>query len=128
MNDRKWLYQHSPRCSVALQLFLDYNPEYWCLVPMKTMEVNMVNTNRIPPSVSSSVIETSWAHTDEDVRLIIERLPEPPLGFDFSISQRQEQQHFFKLLHDCVVPRDNVDLYNADIVAIYKSIPMKYVI
>ena len=119
--------KHSPRCSAALQLFLDYNPEYWCLVPMKTMEVNMVNTNRIPPSVSSSVIETSWARTDEDIRLIIERLPEPPSGYDFSINQRQQQHHFFKLRHDVIVPRDNVDLYNADIVTICKSIPMKHV-
>jgi hypothetical protein len=33
-NNEMLLYQHSPRCPLVLQRFLDKNPEYWCLVPM----------------------------------------------------------------------------------------------
>jgi hypothetical protein len=33
-NNDMHLYQHSPRCSIVMQHFLDRNPEYWCLVPM----------------------------------------------------------------------------------------------
>ncbi|CAF5072714.1 unnamed protein product, partial [Rotaria magnacalcarata] len=28
------LYEHSAHCPVALQLFLDRNPNYWCFIPM----------------------------------------------------------------------------------------------
>ena len=119
-----WLYQHSPRCSVALQLFLDYNPDYWCFIPMKAIEVNMVNASvqRSSPyrrtSETSSRSPTPWARNDEQVRWLVENVPKPPLGFDFSIEQRRQQARFFKLVQDRIVPRDNVDVYDADIVAI----------
>lgn len=116
-NDKMWLYQHSPCCSVALQLFLDYNPDYWCFVPMKLVEVNMVNvTDRHSSPCRTN--ETSWTRTDEQVHSLVENVPKPPLGFDFSIYQRQQQTHFFKWVKDRIVPPENVDLYNADIVAI----------
>ena len=36
--DRMRLYQHSVRCPVAMQLFLDANPQYWRFVPMSSDE------------------------------------------------------------------------------------------
>ncbi len=120
-----WLYQHSPRCSVALQLFLDVNPDYWCFVPMKLMEVNIANATTVQRSSSPHRHQTTTndgttlqTRIDEQVRLLVENIPKPPLGFAFSIHQLQQQAHFFKWLKDCIVPRDNVDVYNADIVAI----------
>ena len=47
------------------------------------------------------------------------------MGFDFSVSQREEQQLFFKHLHDRMIARNDVDLYKADIVAICKLIDTK---
>jgi len=105
MNDQLWLYQHSSCCSVALQFFLDYNPDYWCFVPMKSIEVDLVNANsqRTSPSIrrqtdgtsaAASSLSLFWARTDDEVRILVENLPKPPLGFDFSNQQRQEQRHF----------------------------------
>ena len=120
-----WLYQHSARCSVALQLFLDDNPDYWCFVPTKCIEVNLLNGEVYrTPSIRSHIPITptiAWARSDEQVRWLVENVPRPPTGFDFSIGQRQQQAHFFKLLQDRVVPSDNVNLYNADIVALSRQ-------
>ena len=120
-----WLYQHSPRCSVALQLFLDYNPDYWCFIPMKMIELNMINSasqrsspRRSNQSSPTSISSTVWTRTNEEVRFLVNNVPKPPLGFGFSIQQRQEQAQFFKMLKDRIVPRYSVDVYNADIVAI----------
>ncbi|CAF4502401.1 unnamed protein product [Rotaria socialis] len=32
------LYQHSARCPVALHVFLDCNPIYWCFIPLPRYE------------------------------------------------------------------------------------------
>ncbi|CAF1465715.1 unnamed protein product [Adineta steineri] len=116
--DKLWLYQHSSRCPDALQLFLDYNPAYWCFVPMKSMKINMTYTPIEQASFVCASNETSWSRTDDEVLLLIENLPKPLLDFQFSADQYQQQTHFFKSLQDFNVPRDHVDLYNADIIAI----------
>ncbi|CAF5146084.1 unnamed protein product, partial [Rotaria sp. Silwood1] len=36
--DRMKLYQHSTQCPVAMQIFLDANPQYWRFVPMPLEE------------------------------------------------------------------------------------------
>lgn len=33
MANKMRLYQHLAQCPVALRVFLDYNPIYWCFVP-----------------------------------------------------------------------------------------------
>ncbi|CAF1399429.1 unnamed protein product [Adineta steineri] len=116
--DKMWLYQHSSRCPDALQLFLDYNPAYWCFVSMKSMEINMTYTPIQQESFVRASNETSWSRTDKEVRSLIANLPKPPLDCHFSIDQNQQQTHFFKSLQDLNVSRDYVDLYNADIIAI----------
>jgi hypothetical protein len=91
---------------------------------MKLIEVNLINTTvqRSSPcrrtSETSSILTTSWDRTNEQIRSLIKNLPKPPLGFDFSMDQRQQQAQFFKFGKDHIIPRDNVDLYDADIVAI----------
>lgn len=49
---------------------------------------------------------------------MVKNVPRPPAAFDFPIAQRQQQQQFFKSLVDRFLPRDDVDLYDADIVAV----------
>ena len=114
------LYQHSAHCSKALQHFLDYNFHYWCFVPMKRPELIMHNASRQHLPATHRTSDTSWTRTDEEVRSLVENVPKPPTGFEFSMYQRQQQASFFKSMKDQSLPRYNVDLYNADIVAICK--------
>jgi hypothetical protein len=125
-NDTLWLYQHSMRCSTALQLFLDENPDYWCFVPVRSIGVNLVNTP-IQRSQSRRASSEASAYTiaqsvrprdDEEVKFLVVNVPKPPVGFIFPTNQRQQQDEFFKLSKDRIVPRDLPDLYNADIVAV----------
>ena len=94
---------------------------------MKLIEVNTANTTTNQrsssqqrtseiPSLSSP---SSWApRTNEQIRSLVNNVRKPPLGYGFSIEQRQQQANFFKWMKDYIVPLDNVDLYNADIVAV----------
>jgi hypothetical protein len=69
-------------------------------------------------SPSESDFSTTWTRKDADVRLLMENLPQPPFGYVFNDYQRQQQANFFKWTQDRNVPLHNVDLYNANIVAI----------
>jgi hypothetical protein len=122
VNDQLWLYQHSARCSAAMQLFLDQNPDYWCFVPMPLAESNL--TGRSIQQSSMVQAEPVWVRDNEEVRFLVANVPEPPLGFSFSHWQRQQQARFFKWAQDRIVPLDNVDLYNADIVAVCMYSPV----
>jgi len=54
-NNNMLLYQHSPRCSLVLQRFLDSNPDYWCLVPMSWQDAKADDdAHPLPPRSSSS--------------------------------------------------------------------------
>lgn len=61
---------------------------------------------------------TTWTRNDTEVRTMVNNIPQPPLGYDFNHYQRQQQANFFKWTQDRNVPLHNVDLYNANIVAI----------
>ena len=50
--------------------------------------------------------------------MLVNNVPKPPPGFDFSLDQRQQQAQFFRAEEDRLVPRDQVDLYNADIIVV----------
>jgi hypothetical protein len=119
-NDKKWLYQHSLHCSFALQLFLEQNPSYWCFIPMKSVDVSKANENRhrVSPIPISEMSASSWNYNDTDVHLLVKNVTKPPTGFDFSISQREQQTDFFKAGQHYTVSSNNIDLYDADIVAI----------
>ena len=95
---------------------------------MKLMDVAAMENNIVQRSPShhtsdpSSILSTSWARSDEQISLLVENVPKPPLGFVFSNKQRQQQTQFFKLLKVHIIPPDNIDLYKADIVAICRCI------
>ncbi|CAF4396489.1 unnamed protein product, partial [Rotaria sordida] len=52
------LYQHSARCPIALRLFLECNPNYWCFIPLLVDEAAVENKayvqERTPCSTSSN--------------------------------------------------------------------------
>jgi hypothetical protein len=107
-----------------MQHFLDYNPDYWCFAPMKSIDANM-SRSRLSETTTRTTTTTdyqtslpSWARTDREVQFLIENLPKPPFGYDFAYYQRQQQVNFFKWAKDRIVPTDNVDLYLADMIAI----------
>ena len=113
-NDGLWLYQHSARCAVAMQLFLDENSDYACFVPMPLNEIRSDGTILKP--LNDRPLQ--WARSDAEVHFLVDNVPEPPLGFGFSPQQQYEQARFFKWAKDRIVPADNPDLYNVDLVAV----------
>ncbi|CAF1366679.1 unnamed protein product [Rotaria sordida] len=112
--NKQRLYQHFTHCTKALQLFLQYNPEYWPFVPMKVADAqfddlsykNMADDNITEDSINiQNVYPTN--------------VPKPPAGYTFSQRQLAEQRQFFTNFH----PRhyqfySTLDLYRATIVAV----------
>jgi hypothetical protein len=123
----KWmrLYQHTSRCPVALQSFLDCNPAYWCFVPQRwnasmTAHFNFLgeptqHTDEVTRLVRLGVIE------DQRVADCLDRVPLPPAAYVFSFQQRQQQRFFFKewlSRTDPQRPYTSLDLYTFNIIAV----------
>lgn len=142
------LYQHSPRCSIVMQHFLDNNPEYWCLVPMSSEQarqddklnptitssdvthITTARLNRMPlesptfavskPQLFEEVLRNTTRSREECIWLA-KGLPKPPTGFRFSRRQIDEQLDFFKFKKDSHVKyRHLIDCYKYTIVAVCK--------
>ena len=118
MKDRMRLYRHSSLCPTAIQLFLDHNPDYWCLVPMKSIEADQEDQAMV-----SSINDIVWS-SDKNVRnrdeaqLFIDNLPSPMAGYHFSRRQKNNQLLFFRNELDCMYPSMDFDLYHAAIVIV----------
>jgi hypothetical protein len=122
-NDRMWLYQHTARCPVAVQLFLDANPDFWCLVPMTKEEAAARVNTTIPPSYRRAPIRSTESRSEADAKYLSESVPHPPPSFAFTDRQKHGQVRFFRELKDQVASPTldtNVNLYNAAIVAVCK--------
>ena len=114
LNDQKEhfrLYQHLARCPKIIQLFLQMNPQYHCFIPMtyeQTMQEDM--NNRHPSSSMDNTIELSMQY-----------VPIPPMGYTFSITQREQQRLFFTSLNERI-PNEKlwtpIDLYHTTIIAV----------
>ena len=132
------LYKHAVRCPRAMQIFLNFNPSYWCFAPLRLTEVEVQNErnptlshslirldSHLPTSIGSkdknARVETKCTRSDERVRSYMRHLPPIPGGYNFSIQQRVEQFQYFKHRHD-IVHRQNssMDLFYADIIAVCK--------
>jgi hypothetical protein len=90
---------------------------------MKVLDVDASNANlergfSVQTNEGQASSSTTYVRTNEQAHSMVKNVPQPPPGFDFSIAQRQQQQQFFKSLVDRFVSRDDVDLYDADIVAV----------
>lgn len=112
------LYRHSTLCSTAVQMFLQWNPQYWSCIPMKEIDANEddhLYTAMCTNIVHLSMDETLLTRTDEQIQLCIDRLPVPPSGYRFSQRQRDEQQLFFKYKRDLIPPLSHHDLYRSTI-------------
>jgi hypothetical protein len=143
------LYQHSPRCPLVLQCFLDKNPEYWCLVPILWHEAraddkanastssssrgaNAIHTTAPqlqpesptfaaqPPQFFEEVLRNSTRSTQECIWLA-NGVPKPPSGYKFSRRQIDEQIDFFKFKKEArVLPSNLIDCYKCTIIAVCK--------
>ena len=141
-----FVYQHSPRCPIVLQRFLDNNPDYWCLVPMEWLEAKADDATVSASSFASITVDSTTGHesrekstvstkrlrfadvlegnmrSQEESTLLSKAMPKPPTGYQFSSRQIQEQIDFFKQKKESyVTPSHLVDLYNYAIVAVCKS-------
>ncbi|CAF1108899.1 unnamed protein product [Rotaria magnacalcarata] len=108
VKDGMKLYQHSTHCSMAIQWFLDENPEYWPFIPIQ----NHTDQNNEPLSeVPKSIVESNLFVYANDV-------PSPPPNFHFTHSQKIEIDRFFLEKKYLNSPNQKLDLYEAAIVAI----------
>ncbi|CAF3802427.1 unnamed protein product [Rotaria sp. Silwood1] len=114
--DRMKLYQHSTQCPVAMQIFLDANPQYWRFVPMPLEEAERPEQKKIEPVIFSEVF---WnIRSKEDTLICVQAVPKPSHRFTFSNRQIMLQTQFFHKTRDTTLPNPDIDLYNAIIVAI----------
>ena len=113
------LYQHSAHCSVAMQIFLDANPQYWRFVPMTFEEAAQPEQQSLADSIFSD--ELDWNRRSvQDSDICVEAIPKPPTGFMFSCRQRRRQLQYFHHKRDIILPNQMIDLYNATIVTVCK--------
>ena len=117
--DRMKLYQHSVRCPVAMQIFLDANPQYWRFIPMTLEESKKSEQSCIQRPVLSDEIDWN-IRSKEDCMICLEAVPRPPDGYMFSNRQLVLQIQYFHKKRDDNLPNTGIDLYNATIVAVCK--------
>ena len=115
--DRMKLYQHSVRCPVAMQIFLDANPRYWRFVPM-TLEESEVPEQQLfqDPDISDEI--SFNLRLKHDCQLHVTSIPKPPQGYTFSKRQIALQMEYFHKMQDKILPNQDIDLYNATVVAV----------
>ncbi|CAF1203466.1 unnamed protein product [Adineta steineri] len=115
--DRMKLYQHSARCSAAIQIFLDANRQYWRFIPMTCEEAQTSGEYMIKRRNLSD--ELDWnRRSKHDTSIYVEAVPQPPNGYIFSNRQVALQMEYFHYKKDINLPNLDIDLYNATIVAV----------
>ncbi|CAF3283258.1 unnamed protein product [Rotaria sp. Silwood2] len=117
VKDRMKLYQHSARCPVAMQIFLDANHQYWRFVPM-SLEESQRPEQQMVQSLVISDEPSHHARTRRDCEICVDAVPKPSKGYIFSNRQIMLQTQYFHKLQDKTLPNLNIDLYNATIVAV----------
>jgi hypothetical protein len=126
IKDGMLLYRHSARCSIAMQWFLDCNPHYWSFVPITKEQGELANQfYRLPASIptdpTSPLVTQRSIRSDLDAGLFLTELPPlPSHNYTFSTRQCAEQFQIFKNERNLLLPNNNLDLYNAAIVAVCK--------
>ena len=115
--DRMKLYQHSARCSHAMQIFLDANPQYWRFIPMTIDESMKPEQTNIHRPVLSDEINMQY-RTKEDAIVCMDAVPGPPTNYVFSNRQIVLQTQYFHQNRDKTLPNMNIDLFRATIIAV----------
>ena len=123
------LYQHSAHCPVAIQLFLERNPSYWCFISKTQEEVTQENDfyTRIVLGTGSEFMFMLPRRTDQQKKVarLLTGLSLPSTARHFSSAQIQKQRIFFdRLLLSPVdeLPYVETDLYKLKIIAVCKLI------
>ena len=140
------LYQHTASCSSVLQLFLQRNPDYWCFVPMPSIDARtheqamassssysngtlvsiarpMMTAPESPvfvtePTFFKEVLRNTKRSTQECIWLA-RSVPKPPSGYRFSCRQVEDQLDFFKFKKEAsILPSHLVDCCKYTIVAV----------
>lgn len=126
VKDGMLLYRHSARCSVAMQWFLDCNPHYWPFVPITKEQARIDNESYVLPSSiptdpTSTNITAPYIRSDLEAGTCLTDLP-PFSSNDYTFSTRQcaEQFQIFKNERNLLLPNNDLDLYNATIIAVCK--------
>ncbi|CAF4480332.1 unnamed protein product, partial [Rotaria magnacalcarata] len=97
--DHMKLYQHSVRCTVAMQIFLDANQQYWRFVPMTIEESKRPEQRSV--QVISFTDELTWnLRQMEDCTIYVESVPKPSTGYIFSNRQIGLQLSYFNKKRD----------------------------
>ena len=119
------LYKHSARCPIAVQMFLNCNPQYWSLVPMLKTEAEQDNQyfhslpDSIPEDPTSHFISSPDVRSDHEAGTAMNDLPPFPSDqYTFSNRQCMEQFQFFKTKQDLYKPNAHLDLYQATIIVL----------
>ena len=102
---RMRLYQHSIRCSVVVQLFLNANPQYWPFVPLLEEDARRQNQHYS-------------TGRDPSIEERLKFVPVPPQGYLFSRRQLAQQYEYFARKLDCQQPSERLNLYHANIIAL----------
>lgn len=125
------LYQHIAHCPVAIQLFLEHNPNYWCFVPMSEEELVVeeriyIETDRSDSLAGGSGIsfvpETLTQH-ERNVSEHLNLIPLPLTRRHFSAFQLKQQRLFFDrlLFHNAdEYPFVEINMYQMKIIAVCK--------
>ena len=116
------LYQHSVRCSVAMQLFLDAHPRYWRFVPMTIDESERECERVFQRPVFSVELEWNQRPVNECL-LYVESVPKPHPELVFSNRQRMLQAQYFYNKRDLDLPQPEIDLYQATIATVCQYAP-----
>ncbi|CAF2835508.1 unnamed protein product [Rotaria sp. Silwood2] len=111
------LYQHPKQCSATVQAFLDGNPHFWPLVPMKNEDADADNVRYERMRLTTTTTTISNIYQDENIQKYLKDLPNPPEGYRFSKRQIEKQIHFFRKNFHGTKLYDEVSLYNATIIA-----------
>ncbi|CAF1392821.1 unnamed protein product [Adineta steineri] len=124
VKDDMLLYRHSARCPVAMQLFLSCNPQYWPFVPMLNYYASDENRYyqlpaHIPADPTSPLGESVHRRSDCEAGTCMTDLPPMPFNrYTFSARQCAEQFQYFKNKRDYQPLNNNLDIYNAKIIAV----------
>ena len=121
--NRMRLYQHFTHCSKVLQLFLENNPIYWCFIPMKIEEAQFDDLSYLSVLSSSSSSSRNINDKEQNNKAIIDyylaNIPKPPIGYQFSKRQYDEQRSFFQTFNpELYRSHSIIDFYHATIVAV----------
>jgi hypothetical protein len=104
---------------MAMQIFLDANPQYWRFVPMSIEQAQRPEQESIPNSYLSETLDSNL-RSKQDCSVYVEAVPKPPHGFIFSTRQQLLQTKYFHYKQDQILPNLEIDLYDASIIAICK--------